>query len=56
MVFAATVEVDPAFDALVEKAKKLLVKKGEDPDDPDNECAFESLDDLPKVLSLQHGR
>ena len=49
VVFAATVEVDPAFDASVEKAKKLLVKKGEDPDDPDNECAFESLDDLPKV-------
>ena len=31
VVFAATVEVDPAFDALVEKAKKLLVKKGKTP-------------------------
>ena len=28
VAFAATVEVDPAFDALVEKAKRLLVKKG----------------------------
>ena len=53
VVFAATVEVDPAFDALVEKAKKLLLKKGHDPDDPDNEVAFESLDDLPRVLNLQ---
>ena len=41
VVFAATVEVDPAFDSLKEKAKKLLVKKGEDSDGTDNEVAFE---------------
>ena len=53
VIFAATVEVDSAFDALKERAKKLLVKKGEDPDDPDNEVAFDSLEDLPRVMHMQ---
>ena len=53
VVFAATVEVDPAFDAPKERSKKLLISKGEDPDDPENEIKFESLSDLPRVLNLQ---
>ena len=31
----------------------MIVKKGEDPDEPDNTCEYESIDEFPKVLNLQ---
>ncbi len=53
LFFAAAVKVDLSFDVLVNKAKHLLVSKGEDPDGPDSEVAFESLKDLGRVIQLQ---
>ena len=51
--FSATIHVDPSFEALVKRAKKLETSKGRDPDDPENEVAFESLGDLPRVMQQQ---
>ena len=53
VIFARTAQVDPAFDDLKKRIKQKLESKGIDPEDPEEEYCFESLEHLPRVLQRQ---
>ena len=53
VLFSPTCDIDPSFEKLKEDIKKKLISKGIDPDDPEEEVGFESLDQLPRVVQKQ---